>query len=152
MEAAELFTHCPVCGAAGLTCSEERRFACPSCGQVFFHNTATGVGALIEDGRGSVLVIRRRHDPGAGLYDLPGGFVDVREGAEQALHREVQEELGLTVTDLRYLCSAPNHYAYHGLHYHVCDIFYTCHTDDLSAAVARDDAASYPNLAPFLTP
>ena len=52
---------------------------------------------------GRVLLGRRRSDPSAGLWDLPGGFVDEDEHPEQALHRELQEETGLEVDLVEFL-------------------------------------------------
>ena len=55
-----------------------------------------GSQALVErDGR--LLLGRRRFDPGAGLWDLPGGFVDEHEHPLEALHRELLEETGLEI-------------------------------------------------------
>lgn len=51
---------------------------------------------------GQVLVIQRRHAPGAGLWALPGGFVEQRESLQDAALRELHEEAGLTLEpDLR---------------------------------------------------
>jgi 8-oxo-dGTP diphosphatase len=56
------------------------------------------VGAVVLDGDGRLLLIRRGHDPHAGLWSLPGGRVEDGETLEQAVRREVREETGLTVT------------------------------------------------------
>jgi ADP-ribose pyrophosphatase YjhB (NUDIX family) len=56
------------------------------------------VGAIISDAAGRLLLIRRGHEPGKGLWSLPGGRVEPGETDEQALIREVREETGLTVT------------------------------------------------------
>lgn len=54
------------------------------------------MGAIVvKDGR--LLMIRRAHDPGAGLWSLPGGRVEHGEYLGDALRREVAEETGLTV-------------------------------------------------------
>lgn len=45
-----------------------------------------------------ILLVRRARDPGRGRYSLPGGRVEWGETLEQAVHREVAEETGLTVT------------------------------------------------------
>ena len=55
------------------------------------------VGAIIFDPAGRLLLIKRGHDPGAGLWSLPGGRVEPGESDEQAVVREVAEETGLSV-------------------------------------------------------
>jgi 8-oxo-dGTP diphosphatase len=47
----------------------------------------------------TVLLIKRKNDPYQGLWALPGGFMDMDETTEQAVHREVKEETGLTGLD-----------------------------------------------------
>jgi 8-oxo-dGTP diphosphatase len=56
------------------------------------------VGAVIHDASGRLLLIRRAHDPGRGLWSLPGGRVEAGESLAQAVEREVREETGLDVT------------------------------------------------------
>jgi ADP-ribose pyrophosphatase YjhB (NUDIX family) len=55
------------------------------------------VGAVVHDAAGRLLLIRRGHDPGRGLWSLPGGRVEPGESAAQAVEREVREETGLDV-------------------------------------------------------
>ena len=50
------------------------------------------VDAVIFDRRGRLLLIRRKNAPFAGLYALPGGFVDLGETVEAACRRELREE------------------------------------------------------------
>src|SRR2546429_4988501 len=56
------------------------------------------VGAIITDRSGRLLLIKRRNEPGAGLWSLPGGRIEPGEADEQAVVRETREETGLTVT------------------------------------------------------
>jgi 8-oxo-dGTP diphosphatase len=55
------------------------------------------VGAIVEDGQGRLLLIKRGHEPGAGLWSLPGGRIERGETDAEALVREMFEETGLTV-------------------------------------------------------
>ncbi|MCW2739589.1 MAG: nudF [Blastococcus sp.] len=55
------------------------------------------VGAVVHDGAGRLLLIRRGHDPHRGCWSLPGGRVEAGESVEQAVEREVLEETGLVV-------------------------------------------------------
>ncbi len=50
-----------------------------------------------------VLLIRRKHEPFAGMWAIPGGFVDMEESLEAAARRELQEETGVTVKQLEQL-------------------------------------------------
>jgi ADP-ribose pyrophosphatase YjhB (NUDIX family) len=55
------------------------------------------VGAVVHDTAGRLLLIRRGHDPGRGLWSLPGGRVEAGESLTDAVEREVREETGLSV-------------------------------------------------------
>jgi len=56
-----------------------------------------GVGAVIVDDRARVLLVKRRFEPLAGQWSLPGGAVDVGETLEACVSRELREETGLDV-------------------------------------------------------
>jgi 8-oxo-dGTP diphosphatase len=60
-------------------------------------------GAVITDSDGRLLLIRRGHEPEAGLWSLPGGRVEPGETGAQAMIREVREETGLRVRPVRLL-------------------------------------------------
>jgi 8-oxo-dGTP diphosphatase len=55
-----------------------------------------GVGAVVVD-RGRVLLVRRGHEPLLGRWSLPGGLLELGEGLEEGVIREVKEETGLDV-------------------------------------------------------
>jgi 8-oxo-dGTP diphosphatase len=54
-------------------------------------------GAVIKDDAGRMLLILRGHDPGKGLWSVPGGRIEPGETGEEAVVREVLEETGLVV-------------------------------------------------------
>jgi 8-oxo-dGTP diphosphatase len=56
------------------------------------------VGAIINDDTGRLLLILRGHEPGKGLWSVPGGRIEPGETDQQAVIREVGEETGLEVT------------------------------------------------------
>jgi ADP-ribose pyrophosphatase YjhB (NUDIX family) len=148
-DARELLQFCPRCGAPAFSSENGHRFACGRCDFVLFFNIATGSGCLIQDDTGHLLVCVRARDPGQGMLDLPGGFVDHGEGAEHAAIRECEEELNLQIHSLRYLTSQPNIYEYREVTYRVCDVFYRARVHDFSPIEARDDVAGFAFVDPL---
>ncbi len=122
------YLYCPRCGAKSKA-SPAVPFRCAECNFANFFGPVGAVGAIVTDGEGKVLFVRRAKNPGKGMWGLPGGFIDRGESGEQALCREVLEETGLTVTQCNYLLSAPNNYNYQGLVAPVIDLFYTCEVE-----------------------
>ncbi len=91
---------CPRCAASLTPAAASVR--CGACGWVGWANPVPGAQALVERG-GRVLLGRRRLDPSAGLWDIPGGFVDEDEHPLQALERELREETGLSIEPTEFL-------------------------------------------------
>jgi 8-oxo-dGTP diphosphatase len=56
-----------------------------------------GVGAVVIDSAGAVVLVRRKYPPLKGRWTLPGGMIELRESARDAVRREVLEETGLSV-------------------------------------------------------
>src|SRR6202044_118621 len=61
------------------------------------------VGAVIEDEARRLLLIKRGHEPGMGLWSIPGGRIEPGESDARALIREVLEETGLAIVPGRLL-------------------------------------------------
>jgi ADP-ribose pyrophosphatase YjhB (NUDIX family) len=121
---------------------------CTACGFLYYFNPVVAVGALLVDGGGRLLWIRRAKNPGQGKLGLPGGFVDVGETAEDALRREVREEVNLELDSTDFLCSFANQYACEGVTYPVLDLFYTARPRAAESAAALDDVQSLCWLKP----
>src|SRR5262245_45638396 len=58
---------------------------------------------ITREARPRVLLIRRKHEPFAGMWALPGGFIDMEETLETSARRELEEETGIRVVDLEQL-------------------------------------------------
>ena len=136
---AAAFRYCPRCGNGPAASGGEPVFSCAGCGFLYHFNPAVAAGVIAEDPEGRVLLIRRAKDPGRGLLGVPGGFVDIGEAAEAAVHREALEETGVEVGELRFLGSWPNVYEWRGVAYPVLDLYFTGRARDGSTASARHE-------------
>jgi len=96
---------CGRCGTPTEPAPGERARRCPACGLSAFPRLSPAIIVLIE--RGDAILLARGHGFQPGLYGIIAGFVEPGESLEEAVHREVREEVGLEITDLRYVGSQP---------------------------------------------
>ena len=96
--------HCGRCGGKNRPHSTERALRCEHCGQVIYPriNPAVIVGVI----RGDCLLITR-YRTGYAHNALVAGFVEIGETLEQTVQREVMEETGVRVKNIRYYKSQP---------------------------------------------
>lgn len=135
------FTFCPNCKSTHFTFENNFRFHCTDCDFTYYHNIAAAI-AVVFTFENKVLFTVRNVDPDKGKLDLPGGFVDPNETAEETACREIKEELGLDLLpkDLKYITTSPNDYLYKNVPYRTMDIFYESNLEtDLIAVVAKDE-------------
>ncbi|MCC6473222.1 MAG: NAD(+) diphosphatase [Burkholderiales bacterium] len=96
------------CGACGLPTrpsASERSRECVRCGLVAYPQISPVVMCLIR--RGSELLLARSPRFAKGVYSALAGFVEPGETLEQCARREVEEEVGLQISNLRYFASQP---------------------------------------------
>ncbi len=150
-------TYCPVCGAPTFKPSRigrrpdgravTKQLGCTTCGFRFYRNAAAATIALILKDEDTVLMIRRARDPGKGMLDLPGGFVDPGERSEDAMIREVFEETNLKVSSYtvhpRTYC---NEYLFGGVLYDTLDIIYICSVENWDDLKTNDPDEGEPLL------
>jgi NAD+ diphosphatase len=121
------FNFCPSCGTGGPGSGpaflEGKRWLCARCGFEYFHNVAAAAGVIL-DLEGGIVLVERAREPRKGKLGLPGGFVDPGERAEDAALRECREEIGWAPPELAFLGTYPNGYAYGGVDYNTCDLFF----------------------------
>lgn len=96
---------CGRCGTPTERKEGERARACPACGQTHYPRLAPVAMALVRRGR-ELLLARSPHFP-PGMFSALAGFIEPGESIEECLVREVREEVGVEVANLRYFSSQP---------------------------------------------
>lgn len=96
---------CGACGAGNLLMESELAKQCPVCGQIMYPRLSPAIIVLVR--RGSEVLLARSPGFPPGMYSVIAGFVEPGETIEHAVHREVMEETGITISDLRYIGSQP---------------------------------------------
>lgn len=97
---------CGRCGVETQPVPGERARGCPECGLLAFPRLAPAVIVLVERDDGAVLLARGRNFA-VPMYSCIAGFVEPGETLEEAVEREVLEEVGVEVADVRYMSSQP---------------------------------------------
>jgi len=100
--------YCSSCGQ--LTTKEaDNLFVCPDRHRNFVDQVPAAVVYVIKDNE--ILFGYRSIEPNIGKLNVPGGFLNLGESAEEAALREVREELGINIKIIDYLGSYADHYA-----------------------------------------
>lgn len=97
--------YCGRCGSATAHHDVDRARVCPDCGLLSFPRVSPAVITLVERGR-EFLLARNARFP-RGRYSIIAGFVEPGETLEEAVAREIREEVGIEVRNIRYFASQP---------------------------------------------
>jgi len=97
--------YCGRCGAKTATAPDERAKMCPECGLKYFPRISPAVITAVLQ-RDKILLARARRFP-VKLYSVIAGFVEPGETLEQCVEREIMEEVGIRVKNIRYFGSQP---------------------------------------------
>jgi len=138
-----VFGFCPRCGSSQFRTIGSRAKKCENCSFTYYFNASAAVAALIFDEKGKLLLTRRAVEPHLGMLDLPGGFIEPMESAEEAVSRELKEELGADVISIEYLCSFPNEYPFSGLSVSTLDMAFRVKIRSLNDMVPMDDISAF---------
>ena len=97
---------CARCGAATAPDRAGTARRCPQCGHELFSRTDPAVIVAVTDPADRLLLTHARGWPG-NRVSVQAGFIEAGESAEQACHREIREETGLTIRELRFVGTQP---------------------------------------------
>jgi len=97
--------YCGRCGTATLMKEDEIARVCPSCGLIVYPRLSPAV--IVRVTRGDAVLLARSPGFPAGRYSVIAGFVEPGESIEHAAQREVMEETGIAIANLRYFGSQP---------------------------------------------
>lgn len=139
----KVLKYCPKCGSLKFNKSGERSLKCEVCGFHMFINASAAVAALIVDKSKKLMLVTRGIEPNYGKLDLPGGFIDPGETAENAVKRELSEELGLKVKSLKYLQSGSNEYIFSDYSVFTLDMAFKVEAESLDGLNPMDDILAY---------
>lgn len=149
----DVFKYCVKCGAKEFISENNNLFHCNSCEFNYYINSAAATAGIILNTKGEILLTTRGIEPHKGLLDLPGGFVDPGESIEDAMVREVLEELNLKVEKVTFLASFPNEYLYENLTVYTSDVGFLCEVKSFEGIIAQDDISGFkfyrPEEIPF---
>lgn len=97
--------YCGCCGQKTVLDQEERMMKCPSCGNQIYPRISPAIIVAVTDGE--KLLLTRYARRLKGHYALVAGFIEIGETAEECVRREVMEETGIHIKDIKYYASQP---------------------------------------------
>lgn len=114
---------------------------CTNCNFHYYENPRPTNAVILENEKGEILLVKRARPPKKDYWDLPGGFVGFNETFEEGAEREIKEELGISISNLRYVNSYHNLYLYKGIYYHTLCVTFAAQLPN-KTITPKDDVAS----------
>ncbi len=136
---------CYICGNR-VQASSSKSWYCKTCEMTFYDSPRACAEVALFNDEGKVLLVKRAYEPWKGKFDLPGGFVEDDETAEQAMLRELQEELGLSKTEIRgsqYVTSWPCNYPWGQEAYSLLTTTFAAKLQPNAVPQPKDDVEDY---------
>lgn len=124
---------CGHCGAETFSRANERAKECPQCGLISYPRISPAIIVLVQ--RHEQLLLARSLRQPSNMYSVLAGFVEPGETLEEAVVREIHEEVGLEIQNLHYFGSQPWPYP------NSLMIAFTCEYAGGEIAIARDEMA-----------
>jgi 8-oxo-dGTP diphosphatase len=110
------YRYCYHCGQLTTTRQVEGRTRsyCENCKVLLYENPIPSVAIVAVNHANQILLVRRSVEPGIGKWCLPGGFIEIGETPEQAIMRELKEEVGISLTKPSFLGVGSHLNGYYG--------------------------------------
>lgn len=140
MDPRKAYKFCPICGSKLIEKPDNPE--CSSCGFIFYINPAPGCCAIIENDKKQILLVKRKHDPKKGEWDLPGGFIIPGEDIDSSCKRELKEELEVDIEVKKIISIYPDEYIFQNVAYPILSIFVTAKITNGNPHPA-DDVSDY---------
>lgn len=142
------FKFCPHCGSELKSTNIKEKKTCAN-GHDIYIEPRPSAGGIIENEKGEILIIIRKFEPYRGSLDIPAGFCKIDETLEQALIRELKEEVNLDVKNFEYFGSYNGDYPYENINERSLLAVFHIRVDSSEVNLkAGDDAESFTFLKP----
>jgi NAD+ diphosphatase len=115
---------------------------CMSCGFIYHHSPAPAAAGIIQY-KHQIILTKRAREPQKGLLTIPGGLLEYEENFENALVRELWEELNITITAPTYLYSYWGKYLFGDVVYFTTIAYFVINMEDITNMKANDDVENF---------
>lgn len=150
MDIEKVFQYCPRC--ANKIELNHYFFVCDKCGLHQYLAPTPCNAAILINKKQEVMLVKRKNPPKKDYWDLPGGFIEFSETAEESLVRELQEELDFDIDSFSYFRSYTDIYNFKGVRVKTLGFIYVGTIDDESFSPKDDitEVRFFPlNAIPF---